>query len=319
MGGLIVVLAGGFRQSLPIIPRGTMADEIRACLKSSYLWKQVKIMKLTTNMRIQINCQNSQKFSDCLLKIGDGQEATMGNGKIRLSSEFCKICRTLENLINQVYPDITLNIQNIQWLQECAILTPLNDKVREINFTLQGKVPTAARSYHSIDKCLNDEEATSYPVEFLNSLNPSCIPLHRLELKVGCPIRLLRNLNPPKLCNSSRLIVKALHAHIIEATILTGPFEGEQVLIPRIPLIPIDLPFSFQGLQFPLRPAFVYDKVYKPYHGKNSFTFFPVLLRSKSRGTVRLKSDDPYEHPLIDFNLFQSEEDLDKVVDGKLA
>ncbi|GBN09728.1 Glucose dehydrogenase [FAD, quinone] [Araneus ventricosus] len=59
----------------------------------------------------------------------------------------------------------------------------------------------------------------------------------------------------------------------------------------------------------------VYDKVYKHYLGKNSFTFFPALLRPKSRGTVRLKSDDPYEDPLIDFNLFQYEEDLDKVVD----
>ncbi|GBM88454.1 hypothetical protein AVEN_17496-1 [Araneus ventricosus] len=31
MGGLIVVLAGDFRQTLPVIPRGTMADEIKAC------------------------------------------------------------------------------------------------------------------------------------------------------------------------------------------------------------------------------------------------------------------------------------------------
>ncbi|GBN69912.1 hypothetical protein AVEN_50327-1 [Araneus ventricosus] len=64
---------------------------------------------------------------------------------------------------------------------------------------------------------------------------------------------LLRNLDPPKLCNGSRLIAKALHAHIIEETILTGPFEGEHVLIPRIPT---DLPFSFQRLQLPLRLAF---------------------------------------------------------------
>ncbi|GBN03669.1 Glucose dehydrogenase [FAD, quinone] [Araneus ventricosus] len=62
-------------------------------------------------------------------------------------------------------------------------------------------------------------------------------------------------------------------------------------------------------------PEEVYDKVYKPYIGKNSFSFFPALLRPKSRGAVRLKSDDPYEYPLIDFNLFQYEEDLDKVVD----
>ncbi|GBN94017.1 hypothetical protein AVEN_34867-1 [Araneus ventricosus] len=147
-------------------------------------------------------------------------------------------------------------MQNIQWLQERAILTPLNEEVREINFIVQEKVPTAAKTYYSKGKCLNDEEAISYPVEFLNSLNPSCIPLHRLVLKIGCPIMLLCNLDPPKLCNGSRLIVKTLHAHIIEANILTVPFEGDHVLIPRIPLIPTDLPFSFQRLQFSLRLAF---------------------------------------------------------------
>ncbi|GBO17929.1 hypothetical protein AVEN_235699-1 [Araneus ventricosus] len=99
MGGLIVVLAGDFPQTLTVIPRGTMADEIKACLKSSHLWKQMKVMKLTTNMRIQNNCQNSQRFSSYLLKIGDRQQlTTTENGKIRLSNEFCKICPTSENL-----------------------------------------------------------------------------------------------------------------------------------------------------------------------------------------------------------------------------
>lgn len=37
MGGIVVVLAGDFRQTLPVIPRGTMTDEIKACLKSSSL------------------------------------------------------------------------------------------------------------------------------------------------------------------------------------------------------------------------------------------------------------------------------------------
>ena len=44
--------------------------------------------------------------------------------------------------------------------------------------------------------------------------------------------------------------------NVIEATILTGPFEGEAVLIPRIPIIPTDLPFQFKRLQFPIRLAF---------------------------------------------------------------
>ena len=44
--------------------------------------------------------------------------------------------------------------------------------------------------------------------------------------------------------------------NVIEATILTGPFEGEAVLIPRIPMIPTDLPFQFKRLRFPIRLVF---------------------------------------------------------------
>ena len=44
--------------------------------------------------------------------------------------------------------------------------------------------------------------------------------------------------------------------NVIEATILTGPFEVEAVLIPCIPMIPTDLPFQFKRLQFSIRLAF---------------------------------------------------------------
>lgn len=40
-GGVIVVLAGDFRQTLPDVTRGTPADQIDACLKSSPLWAHV--------------------------------------------------------------------------------------------------------------------------------------------------------------------------------------------------------------------------------------------------------------------------------------
>ncbi|XP_061381477.1 ATP-dependent DNA helicase pif1-like [Danaus plexippus] len=36
-GGLMILLAGDFRQTLPVIPRGTPADELNACLKASPL------------------------------------------------------------------------------------------------------------------------------------------------------------------------------------------------------------------------------------------------------------------------------------------
>ena len=67
---------------------------------------------------------------------------------------------------------------------------------------------------------------------------------------------MLRNINQPKLCNGTRLSVKELMTNIIEASILTGPFKGEDILIPRIPMIPTDMSFQFKRLQFPIRLAF---------------------------------------------------------------
>ncbi|CAF5011350.1 unnamed protein product, partial [Rotaria sp. Silwood1] len=36
MGGAVLLLAGDFCQTLPVIQKGTMADELKACLKASY-------------------------------------------------------------------------------------------------------------------------------------------------------------------------------------------------------------------------------------------------------------------------------------------
>ena len=67
---------------------------------------------------------------------------------------------------------------------------------------------------------------------------------------------MLRNINQAKLCNGTRLSVKKFMTNIIEAKILTGPFKGEDVLKPRILMIPTDMSFQFKKLQFPIRLAF---------------------------------------------------------------
>jgi ATP-dependent DNA helicase PIF1 len=43
---------------------------------------------------------------------------------------------------------------------------------------------------------------------------------------------------------------------IIEAIILNGKFKGEDVLLPRIPMIATDMSFEFKRLPYPVRLAF---------------------------------------------------------------
>jgi ATP-dependent DNA helicase PIF1 len=102
---------------------------------------------------------------------------------------------------------------------------------------------------------IHRDETVNYPVEFLNTLNPPGMPAYRLTFKVGEPV-MLCNLNPPKLCNGTRLQIRVLRHNVIEARVFTGCAEGETVFIPHIPIIPSDYPFEFKRLQFPLRVCF---------------------------------------------------------------
>ena len=97
-----------------------------------------------------------------------------------------------------------------------------------------------------------------YLVELLNSIDLPGMPPHILKLKLGVPIMILRNMEPPKTTNGTRCIITGLRNNLIEATIAFGPFKNETILLPRIPLIPSDsdLPFQFRRLQFPCKPCF---------------------------------------------------------------
>lgn len=53
---------------------------------------------------------------------------------------------------------------------------------------------------------------------------------------------------------------------------------------------------------------------------KTSFSIDPVMLRPKSRGYLKLRSRNPYDHPLIDPRYLSHPHDVATVVDGmKLA
>ena len=105
----------------------------------------------------------------------------------------------------------------------------------------------------------NVDERAQYPVEFLNSLTPCEMPPHRLRLKVGAIVMILRNLNLHEgLCNGTRLLIYSLHDNCIDAEVLTGKAKHTRVLIPRLQLAPsdTDMPFVLSRCQYPLRLSY---------------------------------------------------------------
>ncbi|OMP08324.1 DNA helicase [Corchorus olitorius] len=73
----------------------------------------------------------------------------------------------------------------------------------------------------------HDQNAT-YPPELLNKITAPGVLNHKLTLKVGVVVMLMRNINQMGgLCNGSRLVILRLAPNVVEAKVLTGEHQGE--------------------------------------------------------------------------------------------
>jgi hypothetical protein len=168
-------------------------------------------------------------------------------------------------LIDHIYPGIQQGEKDDQYFLDRSILACTNDIVKNINSQLLDMFPgekhqlLSANSVKFDDPAMNNHQP--YSMEFLNSLVSGSLPLAHLHLKVGCPIMLLRNLDPSKgLCNGTRLRVSHIKKWVLKCTIISADpkFAGHVVYIPRITLAPTaeDLPIPLRRRQFPVRLTF---------------------------------------------------------------
>ncbi|AQL07138.1 hypothetical protein ZEAMMB73_Zm00001d047628 [Zea mays] len=258
-GGKTIVFGGDFRQVLPVVRKGSRAQIVAASLRSSYLWESMCHLKLVRNMR----AKSDPWFAEYLLRVGGGTEEVTNDGDVRLPDEVCVPYtgddRDLDRLIDDIYPSLNENMSNTRYITSRAILTTRNDWVDMINMRMIDRFQREQMMYHSFDTAVDDPN-NYYPSEFLNTLTPNGLPPHVLKLKIGCPIMLLRNIDPAnELCNGTRLVVRGFQKNSIDAEIVLGQHAGMRVFLPRIPLCPSDdemFPFHFKRKQFPVRLSF---------------------------------------------------------------
>jgi len=72
--------SGDFHQCLPVLPKASRAQIVASTITCSIFWKDVTILRLTTNMRLLANSQHmtnveiqhANDFTDWLLRLGEG-------------------------------------------------------------------------------------------------------------------------------------------------------------------------------------------------------------------------------------------------------
>ena len=214
-------------------------------------------------MRLNTDNVPERDFAKWQLDVGHGRH-TDETGTITLPDHFKCPDNTITSLIETIYPGINqLPLPPDHYFAQRTILTSRNDDVDNINQALLDQFPGEEREFLSADSIKNNgdngEGELLYPVEYLNSITCSGLPLSKLKLKVGCPIMVLRNLNPGEgVCNGTRAVVTRMSDRVLEVRLLTGEHAGSTTFIPRLSLTPSEtqVPFEFCRRQFPVKVCF---------------------------------------------------------------
>jgi ATP-dependent DNA helicase PIF1 len=203
------------------------------------------------------------------LGIGDGSigdEANDGDIRVQILDDLLILSfgDPLSAIVQSTYPDLLQNMNDLSFFQDRAILAPKNVNVEAINNYMLDLIPGDEKTYLSYDSLLNARSDINTPhdvhtPEFLNTIIASGVPNHKLRLKVGVPVMLLRNTDQSSgLCNGTRLIITRMGRYVLEGKVISGSNIGHRVAIPRLSLTPSDkrIPFKFQRKQFPLMVSF---------------------------------------------------------------
>ncbi|KIJ48532.1 hypothetical protein M422DRAFT_112442, partial [Sphaerobolus stellatus SS14] len=254
-GGKIFACAGDFRQTCPVIRRGSKPQIIDASIRSSPLWDTFQVMRLS----IPIRNASDPAFADHVDLIGDGAGP-------QVQIPFLGRVFTVEDAITFLYPPHIL-IEPIACLRR-SILAPTNKQVDAYNDFVLDLLEGDEKLFYSADSLKEADEmdvvAPGAALDYAMRYPPPGLPSYALRIKVGGVYRLMRNLSIDKgLVKNTRCVINAIGLRVISVKLLKQNVSGEaysdeDILIPRISFT-ASLPSSKYTLvrkQFPLAPAY---------------------------------------------------------------
>jgi ATP-dependent DNA helicase PIF1 len=216
-------------------------------------------------MRLEASPED-QQFASWLLQVGDG-EHTDQDGTLHLPQQMVCQDSNISTLIAAIFPNIDERQQD-SYFADRAILSCRNVDIKELNALILDCFPGTHRLFHAANQVHDESGATdpngipvavAYPPEYLAAMDTSGLPVSELQLKVGAPVMVLRNLDPSNgVCNGSRAIIVKMSQRVLHLRLLSGQNAGQDMLIPRINLTTSedDFPFTLERRQFPVRLAF---------------------------------------------------------------
>ena len=281
-GGKLFIFTGDWAQTLPVT-KGRHSAYLHTHLCSP-LWQSVRQHRLTVNERVrqaELRCPAEaaafHNWSEFLQKIGAGkigEKVVRGPNGSDATAHDCVRCvklppkivfrvneepsNDLDAFLDYYYPNLESRYLEPGYLAERTILAPKNDDVADINARVLERMPGRAITKLSADSTFENQSGL-WSTDILNGMRANGMPEHRLELKIGCMLILLRNIAPAKgLCNGTRLTLLKVKENVLVCAIQTGKFKTQRVCLTRVRLHSKKGEFACTLIrhQYPVRLAF---------------------------------------------------------------
>jgi hypothetical protein len=281
MAGRLFLLSGDPRQCPPVVEDGgDREDIVPLSVQLSYLADaqrfpfHIQHCHLTINERVRQAPDphgDAQHWASFLLTLGEGRLEPFERDYVQLpacimfpnGASPLLLCHFVFGNVAQRLQDLGLTPAYARWVAEGALLAPTNEVARELSSTMSSRLlggnAVTLRSVDGLQDPYADPD-NNYADDVLNLHQPNGFPPHKLELRVGDVVTIVRNLDGV-LKNGVRAIVMDVFPNMLRIMVASGKEEtiGTVHLLPRIKLIDdcleTGLPVAMFRIQFPVTLA----------------------------------------------------------------